>query len=106
MGSQQNSRRGESVAVGMADGEPEVATFSLPECEHGQVTIPAYDNQVDPPAYDNCAKINYNDEAEVDESDINDDDNEDYSKKQSPYEIYVKRKREFNNEKLRSQAEK
>jgi hypothetical protein len=81
MGSQQNSRREENVAVSMSDGEPDVATLSLPECEHGQDTIPPHDNQIVPPAYDNCPKNEYNDEAEVDEYDINNKDREDYSEK-------------------------
>ncbi len=58
--SHQNSGRGESVAVGMSVGEPEVATFSLPECEDGQVASPTYNN---------CADNDYNDEAKVDEGD-------------------------------------
>jgi hypothetical protein len=60
------------------------------------------DGQVAPPAYDNFADNDYNDDDKVDGDDKNDEDNEDNDKRKSPYELFVEKKIEINNDKLRS----
>jgi hypothetical protein len=58
-------------------------------------------SQVSPtPAYDDCADNDYTNEAEFDEDDKNDEDNEDNDKQKLPYELFVEKKIEINNEKL------